>query len=125
MARLIPTLGVVILFGLGGLGACGGGALKAAGEPCVASAECAEGLVCDFGQSPAVCAGNVTVDAARIDAVDEPVDAAEPDAATTDGAAIDARPVDAAMADAAMIDAAMIDAAEPDAEPPPDAEPDA
>jgi hypothetical protein len=36
---------------------CGDRQLKAAGAPCVATSECEEGLTCDFGQSPAVCAG--------------------------------------------------------------------
>ena len=36
---------------------CGNRQLKAAGAPCVATSECEEGLTCDFGQSPAVCAG--------------------------------------------------------------------
>ncbi len=30
------------------------------GQACHSSSECAAGLVCDFGQSPAVCAGNLT-----------------------------------------------------------------
>ena len=34
--------------------------LKASGEECVASSECEPGLVCDLGQSPAVCAGSTT-----------------------------------------------------------------
>jgi hypothetical protein len=37
---------------------CGNRQPKAAGAPCVATSECEEGLTCDFGQSPAVCAGN-------------------------------------------------------------------
>jgi hypothetical protein len=100
--------------------ACGNPAAKQAGDTCVASSECAAGLVCDFGQTPAVCAGSVTVDAREIDApADAPTDAAE----------IDAREIDARVIDAAVIDApidAPVDApidAEIDA--PIDAPPDA
>lgn len=71
--------------------------LKAAGEPCVAAAECQPGLVCDLGASPAVCAGNITTDARVIDAaldarvfVDASGDAAPIDAGVD--AAIDAAP---------------------------------
>jgi len=87
--------------------ACGGGALKRAGEECVASSECEPGLLCDFGSSPRVCAPTST-DAAPT----------RPDATPAD-AGPDAPP----MRDAAVtIDAPpMIDAALPDA--PPDAAP--
>ncbi|MBP6632811.1 MAG: hypothetical protein KBG28_14245 [Kofleriaceae bacterium] len=84
---------------------CGGPSLKAAGEQCSGSSECELGLVCDFGQSPAVCASNTTVpDAAppRPDA-----DPAAPDAGI-DAApgAPDARP-DAARPVDAAVDAAV------------------
>jgi hypothetical protein len=41
--------------------ACNGtnGSLSA-GDACHSSTECAPGLVCDFNQSPAICAGNLT-----------------------------------------------------------------
>src|SRR5687768_15137204 len=94
---------------------CGGSSLKEAGEECVASSECAAGLVCDLGASPPVCAGQVTADALEVDAPDMPIDAADPDGTPIDGAQIDAR-VDAAVD--AGIDALLIDA-ETDA--PPDA----
>src|SRR5688572_20042958 len=78
--------GVVVKLGLGaislaltlGLAACGGGSSKAAGEECVASSECAAGLVCDLNAEPSVCAGNLTVlpDAGEVaDAPVAPVDA--------------------------------------------------
>jgi len=109
--------------------ACGGSSAKQAGETCVASSECGDGLVCDFGQTPAVCASMGTIDAAELDADPSLIDAAELDAAQTDGPApIDARvidgatPIDAPMIDAPMIDAPLIDAELPiDAAPPIDA----
>jgi len=79
---------------------CGGAELKSVGEECVASSECAAGLVCDFGRSPPVCAGMVTADATEVDAPDVPIDAAATDGAPIDAAMIDAR-VDAAV-DAAV-----------------------
>lgn len=85
-----------------GLSACGGGALKAAGEPCTASSECAPKLLCDFGQTPAVCASDgtsVAADAAR----GPDADPAVPDAAA---GAPDASPPDAPLPDAAPPDAA-------------------
>ena len=89
--------------------ACGGGSLKAAGEECVASSECAPGLLCDFGSSPRVCAPTST-DASP----------GRPDAAPTD-AGVDAPPVVPPIDAAVMIDAPpMIDAAPP-ADAPPDA----
>jgi hypothetical protein len=59
------TLPIVLMLGLGGvgvasiqLGACGSpGGSKVAGEACHASSECGPTLVCDFSQTPAVCAG--------------------------------------------------------------------
>ena len=89
------------------LAACGGATPKAAGEECVASSECADGLVCDLGRTPAVCAGSLT---AVVDAPPAPVDAAEADAAAIDAPAIDARVIDAPAIDAPAIDA-DIDAA--------------
>ena len=80
-----------------GLAACGDAELKAAGQPCVASSECAAGLVCDLLATPAVCTDHVTTDATVIDAaIDafQPIDASAADAAVD--AAIDA-PVDAAV----------------------------
>jgi hypothetical protein len=91
VAVIVAVLVVVV--------ACGGGSLKASGEECFASSECDQGLVCDFGRSPAVCASTGTiVDAAPVVEVDaDPVDASPdpgPDAAID--AAIDA-PIDAAV----------------------------
>lgn len=83
-----------------GLG-CAGPAPKAAGEACFATSECGAGLLCDFGQSPALCAGEGTGG--------NPADAAPPGA---DGG----NPADAAppgMPDAAQPDASQIDAAIP------------
>ncbi|HVK77176.1 MAG TPA: hypothetical protein VM734_27910 [Kofleriaceae bacterium] len=119
---------VLVVIGLWGavLAGCGGSSLKAVGEECVASSECADGLVCDLGQSPAVCAGNVTV---VVDAAEPPIDAAEADGPPgTDGPVVDAAVIDAAVTDA-RIDAppppvdASPDAEEPDADV--DAAPDA
>ena len=74
------------------LGGCGSAELKAAGEPCVASAECAAGLVCDLAGSR-TCADHVTADATVIDA--GPIDGPVPIDAAIDAApdaAIDAPP---------------------------------
>lgn len=92
---------------------CGDRVLKAAGEGCTASSECAAGLLCDFGQSPPVCAGNSTVADAAGPGPDAP---RLPDA---DPAAPDAAPVPDAQVvpDAAVPDAALPDAALPDAAP--------
>jgi hypothetical protein len=57
--------------------ACGGDDLKAQGETCFASSECAAGLTCDFGVSPAVCAPNQTNNPPDA-SVDPPVDAEPP-----------------------------------------------
>ena len=43
------------------LPACGDGNLAGEGKPCSTSAECADGLVCDYGKSPPVCASMLTV----------------------------------------------------------------
>jgi hypothetical protein len=46
----------LLLFALvAGASACSNDSLKGAGEECFGSTECAEGLVCDFGSSPATC----------------------------------------------------------------------
>ena len=92
--------------------ACGDPSLKAAGQECFASSECAAGLTCDFGQTPAICADTQTRDR----------DAAVPvDSAIIDGAP----PIDAAPG----IDAPIlpVDAAAPIDGPliPPDAAADA
>lgn len=39
-----------------GLAACSQRSLKAAGSECVATSQCQEGLTCDFGADPPVCA---------------------------------------------------------------------
>jgi hypothetical protein len=85
------------------LAGCGSSALKRAGESCTASSECDNGLLCDLGQTPAVCADKGSIDAAvdMPDGSDAPIDAA-----------VDAPPIDAPPIDAP-----------PDA--PPDAAPDA
>ncbi len=92
---------VALALAVAGLG-CGEPALKGLGDPCVAASECGPGLVCDLVASPPVCAGNVTGDAAMIDApaIDGPPAI---DALAIDAPAIDA-PIDAGV-DAA-IDAA-------------------
>jgi hypothetical protein len=100
--------------------ACKGstGSLQA-GEECHGSSECAPGLVCDFGQTPAVCAGNLTVPPDASPLPDAPPD--QPDAPPTPDAppgTPDAAPTpDAplAMPDAPLPDAAVPDAALPDA----------
>lgn len=70
-----------ILIVAGALAGCADPGLKAAGEACVASSECAAGLVCDLGGSPPVCAGHITTDARVIDAgLDARTDAAAVDA---------------------------------------------
>jgi hypothetical protein len=88
------------------LAACGDAAPRAAGEPCVGTAECAAGLVCDFGQSPAICAGSGSGGPA-IDAAADGIDAAmggPADADVADVVDAAAPPVDAAAppADAAV-----------------------
>jgi hypothetical protein len=88
---------------------CGGEALKAAGEACVASSECGPGLVCDLGRAAPVCATSLTVEA---DAAAAPVDATDDDAAAPVDAAPD--PIDASPDTAPPVDAA-VDAPEIDA----------
>jgi hypothetical protein len=60
---------------------CGNRQLKAAGASCVATSECEEGLTCDFGQSPAVCAGGQSGgdgDAAVVPTDGNPTDGSPP-----------------------------------------------
>ncbi len=103
--------------------ACSGDELKAAGSQCFGSAECADGLTCDFGQSPSVCAPGQTdmpVDAANI--VDSDATQAETDARVTPAPDARVAPVpdamqivpDATLLDAGLPDATLLDAA-PDA----------
>ena len=75
------------------LAGCGSSALKRAGETCTASSECDNGLLCDLGAQPAVCADKGSVDAAEPmpDGSDTPIDAA-PDAPAVIDAAPDAPP---------------------------------
>ncbi len=91
------------------IAACGGSSAKRNGESCFASSDCEDGLVCDMGRDPQVCAPTSTmVDAAVPDASD---DAAVPDGsmpadARPDGPRPDAPPIDAAIDAAPPIDAA-------------------
>ena len=110
--------------GLGSFGlfvACNGtnGSL-AAGDACHSSSECGPGLVCDFNQSPAVCAGNLTpLPDAAPPAPDAPP--GTPDAAPVPDAppgTPDARPLPDAPPPP---DAAPLPDAPPDAAPLPDA----
>jgi hypothetical protein len=48
---------ILLLTTLLGVG-CGDGALAGPGQPCISSAECAAGLLCDFGKMPHACAPN-------------------------------------------------------------------
>ena len=62
MRRRRVVLGAALLLSTGVLvWACNGtsGSLTE-GEACHSASECGPGLVCDFGQSPAVCSGNLT-----------------------------------------------------------------
>lgn len=89
---------------------CGGGSAKQQGEACVATSQCAQGLLCD--QVTRVCAmmGSPVPDAPVA------VDASDDDApVVSDAPTVDARPIDAPMIDAPMIDAPMIDAPDIDA----------
>ncbi|MEZ4366994.1 MAG: hypothetical protein R2939_11990 [Kofleriaceae bacterium] len=90
--RLVAAAALALVAGAAG---CGERTLKAAGEPCSGSSECAVGLLCDFGQAEPVCAGNSTLPDAQPARVD--ADPMSPDGAP------DARPD--AMPDA-MPDAA-------------------
>jgi hypothetical protein len=81
--RAIPAAWLAAAVTIAASAGCSEPELKAAGEPCVAAAECLPGLVCDFGAPTPVCAGNITTDARVIDAaldarvfIDAAVDAA-------------------------------------------------
>ncbi len=99
--------------------ACSGDELKAAGSQCFGSAECVDGLTCDFGQSPAVCAPGQTdlpVDAANIVDIDATQTATDARVTPVPDATVD--PVPDAMQiapDATVLDAAVPDATLPDA----------
>jgi hypothetical protein len=81
----------------GGLAACGSSTGNlAAGAACHASSECGPDLVCDFSQSPAVCAANGPLPA--------------------DAAVIDGRPVPMPDAKPVVIDASVPDADLPDSD---------
>ena len=88
---------------------------KYAGDECVATSECAAGLVCDMGQDPAVCA-TMTTDPP--DAGPLPIDG-PPGVIDAPPSPIDAppTPIDAPMIDAQMVDATPIDAMAIDAMP--------
>lgn len=102
--------------------ACSGDDPKAQGEECFASSECADGLTCDFGMSPATCQPNQTplpdADTRVIDAPANQIDAGPPPIDAPPGTP-DARPpaIDAAQPDAPVMqpDAALPDAMAPDA----------
>jgi hypothetical protein len=140
-AHLLPDLRFDLLLAcllvVGAIG-CGGTSAKQIGEPCVASSQCDLGLVCDFGQTPHVCAMTNSTDAAEIDSAGDDaaiaidgaaidggvIDGPRPDATVIDGSGIDALPIDALPIDALPIDALPIDALPIDAVPldaPPDA----
>jgi hypothetical protein len=57
MAIVRGIIAAIFVFSAAG---CGGDELKAQGAECFASSQCAAGLTCDFGVSPAVCAPNQT-----------------------------------------------------------------
>ncbi|HEY4239219.1 MAG TPA: hypothetical protein VGM88_05360 [Kofleriaceae bacterium] len=86
------------LFALLFVAGCGDAALnsKTQGESCSASSECGAGLLCDFGQTPPVCAGMSSVpqpDAASdVDSPITPVDGPAVDSPAIDSPAIDAPP---------------------------------
>jgi hypothetical protein len=86
------------------LAACGGGGGKLAGEACIASSECGADLLCNFAQTPSVCApsGPPPADAAADADPTRPDAMPVPDAAP---GAPDARP-DATSAPDANVDAA-------------------
>jgi hypothetical protein len=96
-----------LLFALAVTAAGCGKDYKYAGDECVATSECAAGLVCDLGQNPAVCA-EMTTDPP--DAAPQPIDG-PPSPIDGPPSPIDGPPApDAAMVDAAMIDAQPVDA---------------
>lgn len=87
---------------------------KYAGDECVATSECAPGLVCDLGQNPAVCAEFTTdpPDASPVP-IDGPPGAIDGPPTPIDGppTPIDGppTPIDAPMIDATPLDATPID----------------
>ena len=118
-SRRVVVLGALALLVGAAIWACNGttGSL-AAGEPCHSSSECGPGLVCDFGQTPAVCAGNLTQppDADLTPDADLPDAAPTPDTPPgTPDAAPDANVPDAGVPDARPPDANVPDAVVPDA----------
>jgi hypothetical protein len=118
----MKSLAWVVLFACTALG-CAANSLKSAGEECFGTSECAPGLVCNYGYTPAMCtdpsdrppdAAVPTPDAAPVvdgDIPDGPVtpppdgppppDALPPDAPPPDAPPPDAPPPDAPVADAA------------------------
>jgi hypothetical protein len=56
MVRTLALAGLVAF-----VAGCGGDDLLGEGKPCNTSAECAPGLVCDYGQTPHACAGTLSV----------------------------------------------------------------
>ena len=59
--RLFVTAALMGVAAVVGVWACGGGGGGLSmGEQCNASSQCAAGLVCDFAQTPPVCAGNLS-----------------------------------------------------------------
>jgi hypothetical protein len=111
----MKSLAWVVLLACAALG-CAANPLKSAGEECFGTSECASGLVCNYGYTPAMCT----------DPSDRPPDAAvsTPDAAPVVDGDIpdgpDTPPPDAPPFDAPPPDAPSPDAPPPDA-PPPDA----
>ena len=100
LALSIAVLGAVL-----GV-SCGGNALKKNGDTCVASSECAAGLICDTGATPHICSGTSLIDAA------EEVDAPPITIIDAAGGQHDApAQADAKLADAAPPADAAIDAA--------------
>lgn len=95
---------------------------KAAGDVCISTTDCREGLTCDFGQEPSVCASMQSgkrLDASVPDANSSEVDArrVDPDAGPQPDAR-DGMPDATPMIDAAAMPDAM---GTPDASPTPDA----
>jgi hypothetical protein len=84
MVRRVLLFALLLVAGIA-LASCSGRSLKGAGSGCNATSECEEGLTCDFGQDPPVCAmsqtgGDGDIDASPIDGMEQtPLDAA-PDA---------------------------------------------
>ena len=82
------ALALAAALALAGIG-CSKRTLKAAGAPCNATSECQEGLTCDFGQDPPICAAGQSGDGDG----------------DSDGAPIDAPPADGPIAADAAPDA--------------------